>query len=170
MMQIRIILIAALLGLVFSSAAAQAPKFGHVNVADVVLLMPEYKNISVEMETETTRLEGQLTVMQEELQKLELEFEENFEAYSAEQKEAKQQEYAAMQQRIQEFYAGAQQGLQEKQQALQVPVLEKLRATIQEVGEEQGFLYIFEMNSGLTLFHSEKSEDITPLVKAKLGL
>ena len=169
-MQIRTILMAALLGLVFSSAAAQAPKFGHVNVADIVLLMPEYKNISVEMETETTRLEGQLSAMQEELQKFELDFENNFESYSAVQREAKQQEYATMQQRIQEFFAGAQRGLQEKQQALQVPVLEKLRATIEEVGEEQGFLYIFEMNSGLTLFHSEKSQDVTPLVKAKLGL
>src|SRR5690554_2165422 len=119
MMQIRTILMAALLGLVFSSAAAQAPKFGHVNVADIVLLMPEYKNISVEMETETTRLEGQLSAMQEELQKFELDFENNFESYSAVQREAKQQEYATMQQHIQEFFAGAQRGLQEKQQALQ---------------------------------------------------
>src|SRR5690554_7481183 len=79
--------------------------------------------------------------MQEELQKFELDFENNFESYSAVQREAKQQEYATMQQRIQEFFAGAQRGLQEKQQALQVPVLEKLRATIEEVGEEQGFLY-----------------------------
>ena len=53
---------------------------------------------------------------------------------------------------------------------LQIPVLEKLKRTIEEVGAEQGYLYIFEVNSGLTLFHSSKSEDVTPMVKTKLGI
>src|SRR5690554_5840487 len=70
-----------------------------VQTCALPILIPEYKNISVEMETETTRLEGQLSAMQEELQKFELDFENNFESYSAVQREAKQQEYATMQQR-----------------------------------------------------------------------
>jgi len=158
--------------LLFFSAgiSAQNPKFGHVNVADIVLLMPEYQNISTVMESETKKLEDQLTVMREDLQKIELEYENNYETYSVEQRTAKEQEYADMQQRVQTFFTGAQQSLQQKQQELQIPVLEKLKRTIEEVGAEQGYLYIFEVNSGLTLFHSSKSEDVTPMVKTKLGI
>ena len=170
-MQIRTFILSALLTLLFTAGAnAQDLKFGHVNVADIVLLMPEYKNISTEMEAESKKLEAQLTSMKEELQKIEIEYENNYETYTAEQREAKEGEYASMQQRVQEFYAGAQQSLQTKQQEMQIPVLDKLRAAIEAGGEEKGYLYVFEMNSGLTLFHSEKSEDITPFVKAKLGL
>lgn len=170
-MQIRTLFLSVFLMLIFSAASsAQDLKFGHVNVADVVLLMPEYKNITTEMETETKKLEAQLTSMREELQKIELEYEGNYETYTPVQREAKEQEYAAMQQRVQEFYASAQQSLQTKQQELQVPVLDKLRAAIEAVGKEKGYLYVFEVNSGLTLFQSDKSEDITPFVKTKLGI
>jgi outer membrane protein len=75
-----------------------------------------------------------------------------------------------MQQRIQEFFVNAQQTLQQKQNELQVPVLESFRKAVEAVGEENGFLYIFEINSGLTLFNSSQSVDVTPLVKAKLGI
>ncbi len=170
-MQIRTLILSGLLTLMLTTASsAQDLKFGHVSVADIVLLMPEYKNISTVMEAETKKLEAQLTSMREELQKIELEYENSYETYSAEQRQAKEGEYAAMQQRVQEFYAGAQQSLQTKQQELQVPVLDKLRDAIEVVGEERGYLYVFEVNSGLTLFQSEKSEDVTPFVKAKLGL
>lgn len=170
-MQIRTLILSALLTLLFTTASsAQDLKFGHVNVADIVLLMPEYKNISTVMEAESKRLEAQLTSMREELQKIEIEYENNYETYTPVQREMKEQEYATIQQRVQEFYAGAQQSLQAKQQELQIPVLEKLRDAIEVVGEERGFLYVFEVNSGLTLFQSEKSEDITPHVKTKLGL
>jgi outer membrane protein len=170
-MQIRTLILSALLTLLITTASsAQDLKFGHVNVADIVLLMPEYKNISTVMEAETKKLEAQLASMREELQKIEVDYENSYETYTPEQRTAKEGEYAAMQQRVQEFYSGAQQSLQTKQQELQVPVLDKLRNAIEMVGEEKGYLYIFEINSGLTLFQSEKSEDITPFVKAKLGL
>jgi outer membrane protein len=150
--------------------SAQDLKFGHINIADVVLLMPEYKNISKIMEEETTRLETQFSGMREELTKIEIEYENNYLTYTAEQRVAKEQEYENMQQRVQEFFTNAQQSLQVKQQELQVPVLQKLRDAIEEVGKENGFLYVFEGNSGLTLFQSAQSTDVTSLVKTKLGL
>jgi outer membrane protein len=171
MIQMRKIILSALVFVGFAAAAfAQAPKFGHISVADVVLQMPEYKNISTVMEGETKKFEDQLVVMREELQKIELEYEKNFETYSDAQRAAKEEEYMNMQQRIQEFFVNAQQTLQQKQNELQVPVLESFRKAVEAVGEENGFLYIFEINSGLTLFNSSQSVDVTPLVKAKLGI
>jgi outer membrane protein len=166
----RIVFVVFLTIVLVMPAAAQDFKFGHISVADVILLMPEYKNIGTVMETETKKLEDQLGVMQGELKKLETEYENNYESYTDQQRADKEEAYGAMQQRVQDFYANAQKSLQQKQQELQDPVLAKLRETIDAVGRENGFLYIFEVNSGLTLYHSAKSEDVTPLVKAKLGL
>ncbi|MDG5799706.1 OmpH family outer membrane protein [Marinilabiliaceae bacterium ANBcel2] len=156
--------------LISLSTKAQDSKFGHVNIADIVLLMPEYQNINTVMEEETQRLERQLMNMQEELQRIEQEYESNFDTYTEEERAAKEEEYTTVQQRVQQFYSNAQQTLQQKQQELQMPVLEKLQRAIAQVGDEHGYLYIFEENSGLTPYKSQNSEDVTTLVKEKLGL
>ena len=73
-------------------------------------------------------------------------------------------------QRIQNFYTLAQQQLQAKQQELQAPLVKKVEAAIIAVGEENGFMYIFEKDAGLAVYLSAKSIDATPMVKAKLGI
>jgi len=168
-------LLPAILGVVFtlmttSPSNAQELKFGHISIAEVVLLMPEYQNISKVIESETAVLETQFTAMREELQRLEVEYENTFDSLTPQQRSAKEQEYSQMQQRVQEFFTNAQQTLQRRQMELQAPVLQKLNEAIDTVGREHGFLYIFEINSGLTRFHSSQSIDVTPLVKATLGI
>ncbi|ASB48521.1 OmpH family outer membrane protein [Alkalitalea saponilacus] len=150
--------------------SAQTPKFGHVSVADIILQMPEYQQIGKTMEDETAVLERQFTSMREELNRIEIEYENNFDTYTPAQRTAKEEEYAQLQQRVQEFFTNSQQTLQRRQEELQIPVLNKLFSAIEEVGNEHGFLYIFEINSGLTLFQSTTSVDVTPLVKQKLGI
>ncbi len=171
-MKIKRITGLAILGIFISSFTiySQNLKFGHVNVADIILLMPEYQNISKIMDEEATTLENQFTAMREELNNIELEYEKNYETYTAEQRQSKEQEYSEIQQRVQEFYVNAQQTLQMKQEELQIPVLNKLFSVIKEVGDDNGYLYIFEVNSGLTVFQSNLSTDVTPLVKEKLGI
>ncbi len=169
-MKLKLAITAIVISLFTSSVIAQELKFGHISIADVVLLMPEYKNIETVITQETDKLEKQLSTLQKEVEKIELEYENNYDKYTPEQRTAKEEEYAAMQQRIQEFYQNAQTSLQQKQHELQMPVLQKLQNAIEKVGDDNGFLYIFEVESGLTLFHSEKSVDVAPLVKAELNL
>jgi outer membrane protein len=69
---------------------------------------------------------------------------------------------------MQNYYQQAQSSLQQKQQQLQVPILEKLRKAILEVGNEEGFLYIFDLNT--LQFKSNSAIDATPLVQRKLGI
>ena len=75
-----------------------------------------------------------------------------------------------MQQRIQQFEQMAQQDLQQQQQTLIQPVLEKANNAIKEVAEENGFVYIFDISRGNPVYFSEKSIDIQPLVRTKLGI
>lgn len=153
-----------------ATLTAQTPKFGHVDVESVLMEMPEYKNIQTVLEQETGKLEDQFTTMREELGKLETNYQQTAQSLTDTERQTKESELMAMQQKVQTFYSNAQQSLQQKNQELQMPVLEKLMKAIQTVGDEGEFLYIFEVKSGLTLYQSSQSVDVAPLVKTKLGI
>jgi len=157
--------------LIFSAGAnAQNLKFGHANVQEIMQVMPEFKEMQKTMEAEYNKLENQLATMQEEYKKMEQEYIQNNQTLGAEQRQQKEQQLMETSQKIQTFYQSTQQKLSQRQQELQQPVMEKLRDAIDQVGKEGGFIYIFAENSGATVYQSDQSVDVTPLVKQKLGI
>jgi outer membrane protein len=50
------------------------------------------------------------------------------------------------------------------------PIQEKAIGAVNEVAEENKFTYILDTGTGAVVYVSPESEDILPLVKAKLGL
>jgi outer membrane protein len=56
-----------------------------------------------------------------------------------------------------------------RRQVLLKPILEKIDVAVKAVGKEGGYTFIFDTSSGSMLFATE-SEDITSLVKTKLGM
>jgi outer membrane protein len=72
--------------------------------------------------------------------------------------------------RIEQFQGSAQQEYQTKQGELMKPILEKVQKAITAIGKEQGFTYIFINNSNVIPYISADSQDVTPLVKQKLGV
>ena len=58
--------------------------------------------------------------------------------------------------------------LAQMEQQLLAPMIERVRKAIQDVGAEQGFTYIFDTSTGVTLYNG--GEDVTELVKTKLGM
>jgi len=152
--------------------SAQTLKFGHLDVNQVFMAMPEFNTIQKTIEDETSRLEMQFTNMREELQKFENEYEKIASNLTPQQRQDKEREYSEMAEKVQQFFTNAQQTLQQRQYELQMPVMDKMLKAIEEVGDEEGFLYIFQINSEyeLTLYRSSKSIDVTPLIKKKLGV
>ncbi|MBK8808945.1 MAG: OmpH family outer membrane protein [Bacteroidales bacterium] len=71
---------------------------------------------------------------------------------------------------MQNYQQEAQSQLQKKEAELFQPILEKAQLAIAEVGKENGFIYIFDISSKVVLFQSDKSIDVMPLVKKKLGM
>ncbi len=149
---------------------AQNLKFGHANVQEIMQEMPEFKQMQQDLEGEYDRLENQLETMQEDYQRMEKEYMESAESLSPVERQQKEQQLMETSQKIQGFYQSTQEQLSQKQQQLQEPIMEKMRRAITEVGEEGGFIYIFAANSGATVYHSDQSEDVTPLVKTRLGI
>jgi outer membrane protein len=85
-------------------------------------------------------------------------------------KQVRQSEIQEMEQRIATFQQTAYTDLQKKQQELVNPVIEKVRKAITDVATENKFTYIFDMSSQVILYTAPNSNDITALVKKKLGL
>ncbi len=167
----KVIGILTLILLSVTSLKAQQPmKFGHINSSELMALMPEMKAVQSQLESDYKEKENQLSSMQEELQNKQVEYQQSATALTPNERSQKEQEIGEMSQKIQNYYTLAQQQMQAKQQELQVPIIQKLQQAIQEVGEEQGFLYIFDLASRVPVFNSDKSIDVTPLIKTKLGI
>ena len=166
------ILLLIVLGLTWFGLTAQTYKFGHLDVNQIFMAMPEFNNIQKILDEETSRLEMQFTIMREELQKLENEYTKNVATYTPQQIQAKEAEYMEMAEKVQNFFTNAQQTIQQRQYDLQMPVLQKLLKAVEAVGDEEGFLYIFQINSerDVVVYRSSKSVDIAPMVKKKLNI
>lgn len=164
-MKIRL-LIAALLCVSPLFAQAQY-KFGHLNSEAFLGSMPEVSEIQKTLDAESAKVESQLTVLQEDFKKMQDEFEKNSQTMNDQQKAQSANELQETYQKIQSYIQLSRQQLQTKSQELYAPLLQKVRAAVEEVGLENNFIYIFEQQ-GAALYNSSKSIDVSDLVKAKL--
>ncbi|MDA3892871.1 MAG: OmpH family outer membrane protein [Salinivirgaceae bacterium] len=145
-------------------------KFGHIDSNALLSIMPERENAKVELEKYAKQLESTLTSMQSEFERKYQNYVVSADSLSKLLRETKEGELSEMQQRIQNFQQTAQQDLGEKENELLQPIIAKAKTAISEVSEEGGYLYVFDVGTGVVLHHSADSEDILPLVKVKLGI
>lgn len=157
--------------LLFSSSIfAQDLKFGHVNIQEVMTAMPEFQAMEKELKGEYERLESQLSTMQEELTSMQEDYMATAQSLSAQERATREKEMTDRSQIVQTFYRTSQQNLSQKQQEMQAPLMQKLMDAVEKVGADGGFIYIFEANSGATVYYSDQSVDVTPLLKKELGI
>ncbi len=147
---------------------AQAPKFGIVNVNSVFEAMPDKATAQTTLETASKTYEDEFKKLTEELEKKYTEF-QGLAADTPESiKQRRIQEIQEFEQKIQQFRATAQQDLQRQQEQLMAPIQQKIQTAIQAVGSENGFTFIFP--DAIPSFVGADVQDVTPLVKTKLGI
>ncbi len=149
---------------------AQDLKFGHIHIQEMVNQLPDKIAADKELTTEGQKLQEQLQVMQQDLNN-------KFNEYIAQRdtlpdliRATKEKEIQDYEQRINQFSQIAKTSITQKEQQLLQPIIVKVQKAIDEVGQEQGLVYIFDISSQVVVYHSEKSIDCAPLVKAKLGV
>ncbi len=161
-----LILCAALLFPIF--AGAQSHKIGIVDSQKVLSEMPEMKSMQAELDNLAKKYEDTLVQLQKEFQTKYQDFVKEQETMVESIKSRKQQELEDLSKRIQDLNNVAQQDMQKKQVELFAPIQTKLREAINKVGNDGGFTYI--MDASQMLYVGSGSEDVTSLVKSKLGL
>lgn len=170
MNQIRKIALLLVMVSITGILSAQSLKFGHINSSELLSIMPERELAQKNLQTFAAELEDQLGLMNTELETKYADYQKNEATFNTAVKAAKQKELTDLQTRIQEFQGLAEQNYQTKQAELFQPIINKANKAVQEVGKENGFLYIFDISTGTVVFFSETSVDVMPLVKTKLGI
>ncbi len=152
-------------------AMAQA-KFGHMNSAQVITAMDEYKKLASDLETMQKNYEDEINRTQEEFNKKYQELVAQQDSLPQNILERRQKEVQDMYERQQEFQQQASQSLQKAQQDGLTPIMEKVNKAVQEIGQQGGYVYIFDIANGGSVipFIGSQSTDITQQVKDKVGV
>ncbi len=170
----RILSLALLFVITFTisnnTTAQTTLKFGHIDSNALLTIMPEREAAKNALEAHAQQLEETLTVMQAEFERKYTDYVAKGDSLSPLIRQTKEAELGEIQQRIQAFQQNAQQELSAKEGELLQPIIQKARDAISEVAAENGYLYVFDLGTGVILHFSEESEDILPLVKVKLGI
>ncbi len=85
-------------------------------------------------------------------------------------RKVKEEELQEMQQRMQTYNNTIQQAAKQKEEELFQPIYDKANKAIKDIGDENGFIYVFDISTGVIVHLSKDSKDILPLVKKKLGI
>lgn len=147
-----------------------AQKFGHLNSADIIQAMPEYKTAQTELQELEKHCTNELQMMESELAKKSEAYEKEkatLPANIAQRREAELQDLYA---RMQQYYQTSQQDLAQASQEKMNALTEKITKAIKEVGVAGGYLYIFDLASGIPYISETLSTDVTGAVKTKLGI
>lgn len=149
-------------------ASAQALKVGLVDTNDIISKMPETTAAQNTLNEAQKKYQAELQRIDEEFQRQYEELQNMKEDELPAIKERKVRQLQETQQKGEAFQQQVIQDLQKQQDELMAPVIQKVRNAIESVGKENGFNLIQEMAG--QLYYASPVEDITPLVKSKLGL
>ena len=161
----------ALLLLLIAPMSVFAQKFAHFKSMDIIPVMPEY----TKAQTDIQALQKQY---EDEIKRASDEFNKKFAEYQQEQKtlpqniqERRQKELQELSDKGMQFQQDAQQQLQKAYADMMEPIYKKIDDAIKAVGQEGGYVYIFDLNrTDIPFVNESLSTDVTPAVKGKLGL
>jgi len=153
-----------------STFAQTKQKFGHINSNELLQAMPENNQAKEALQQYTKELETQLMSMQAELEQKYTDYLAKKDSLLPLIQKNRETELNDLNARIQQFQQTAQQELQNKEMQLLQPIIEKARNAIREVSKEKEYTYVFDTSTGALVYWPEGSDDLMPLVKAKLGM
>ncbi len=150
-------------------ARAQNLKFGHINSAELLAMMPATKAADSSLKSFGQQLESQLKSMSAEYQGKLQDYQSKEGSMADAVKQSKIKEITDLENRIQDFQESAQQSIQKKKEELYSPIIDRAEKAIKDVAKEKNYSYIFDTSAGIVLF-AQDSDNIITEVKQKLAL
>ncbi|MDD6151918.1 MAG: OmpH family outer membrane protein [Bacteroidales bacterium] len=145
------------------------PKFAHVNLNELVQLMPEMDEARTAMNASSKEANETYMAMVEEFNSKAQAYQQKASSWTPAIRESKEKELNEIQGRIQEFQESIQAELQQQQQQLMAPIYKKASDTVNAIAKEAGYIFVFEV-SQLIYVDAQQSTDITPQAREKLGI
>ena len=158
-------------GLLTGSAIfAQNLKIAYINSSVLLSSMPEKAKADSDLAKYAKSFQDQIDIMMKEYQSKGQQFQASEKTMTDAMKEVKMKEIQDLQNRIESTQQSAQEKLQAKKQDVYQPILDKADKAIKAVAKEKNYDFIFDAAAGGALVFQKEEHDITPLVKAKLGI
>lgn len=144
-------------------------KFGHLDFAKLYSMMPELDSVKKVFEEYNKSIQDMYAALQTELENKFMDYQANASGMSEIIRSTKEAEINDLKERMDAFEAKATQDLQAKEAELTAPVIDRAKKAVQDISKENGYTYVFNSSEGLLLY-AEPSDDITEMVKSKLGI
>lgn len=148
-----------------------AQKFGYVNSAELIQLMPEFANAQKKIQELEKKYTDDFNSMRTELEKKGTEF-EKLQKDSVPENILKRryEDLLQMEQRLQQYGQEVQQSLAQAEQQEMMNIQTKLRDALDAVGRDGGYVCIFDLSGGMPYVSKTLCEDVTMKVRTKLGI
>ena len=145
----------ALVMVLFATQSFAQTKLGHINMQELVALMPE-------RDSAVTKIENYAKELEETMQGMQQEFQAKYQTY--------QQKNATWTAAILEAKTKELQEMAQLQQTLFAPVYEKASKAVEKLATDGGFTYVFDLSAGGIIFKGATSVDLLPDAKKELGI
>jgi outer membrane protein len=144
-------------------------KFGHINSNELLSKMPKVIEAKKKIEELGKSYEDQLKELRSEYDKKLAAYQAGQATWPEATRKSKETDLLQLQERMQSFNQTANEDIQKKQEEYLSPIVNKVKEAIKAIAKEGKYAYIFDSGVGSVLY-AQESDDITPLVKKKLGL
>jgi len=167
---VKALTVALLVVFSLNNVAAQT-KVGHINLGELVSVMPEAKKANAEIDT----MQAQLV---REIDRKSNEFRIKYDQYKADMskgtllpsiQKSREEELNNLQQDLQGFQQRAQDDLDKRRMELYQPIIKKAQDAVNVVAKEKGYTYVLDSSAGTVLFSNE-ADDLMSAVKTKLNI
>ncbi len=146
-------------------------KFGYVNSAEIIQLMPEFEKAQKELQELEKMYTDEFNAMRTELEKKGTEFEKLQQDAAPENiLKRRYEELMQLDERLRQYSQEVTANLQQAEQEKMVSIQKALRDALDTVGNENGYVCIFDLSGGIPYISKTLCEDLTAKVKAKLGI
>lgn len=148
-----------------------AQKFGYVNSAEIIQVMPEYAKAIKDVQALEKMYTDEFNSIRTELEKKGTEFEKMQQDSVPENiLKRRYEDLMQLEQRLQQYAQEVQANLARAEQEEMVAIQTKLRDTLDVVGREGGYVCIFDLSGGMPYVSKTLCEDVTMKVRTKLGI
>ena len=148
-----------------------AQKFGHIKRQEIVNVMPEYTKAQTDIKTMEKQYQDEVQRAVDDLNKKYAAFQEEQANLPQNIKDRRMKELQELNEKGMQYQQDAQQQLSQAWMEMLQPIIKKVDDAIKAVGQEGGYVYIFDLDSTDIPFVNETlSTDVSAAVKSKLGL
>lgn len=150
------------------SASAQGVKLAYIRSSVLLEQAPGRAEAEAQFDKETAGYREQISKSQDSLQQAITAFQKVQASLSAATRDARTKDLQGREAKLQQLQADLQQKAQARQAELVQPILDRVKAAIEDVRVEGGYSFVFNNDQGSPIVAADKNLDITDRVLAKL--